>query len=107
MLVKVNESIFSLQIVTESSTQVNGVDVATTGVITTLPDTDPNGFPFYTLFWNLPYTGTLTKDDVVTVQWQQTTFGAVSAILGGFIFMTLLNCYIQAIHPHHQMRYQA
>lgn len=66
--------------------RVNGVDVATTGVITTLAYEDPAGFPFYVYFWNLPYTGSLTKDDVVTVQWQPTTFGSVSAVLDGIVF---------------------
>lgn len=65
----------------------NGVTVVDSGVITTLPVSTPGAAPIYANFWELNYTDTLTKDDVIYVEWQQMTYGNNSAVLGGFQFI--------------------
>jgi len=65
----------------------NGVTVVESGVITSLPQSTPGAAPYYTNFWEVNYTDTLTKDDVIYVEWQQMPYGSYSAAVGGFQFI--------------------
>lgn len=65
----------------------NGVVQVESPVITTQPTNTPGAAPLFTTLWSLDYSDSLTKDDIIYVEWQQMPYGNYSAVLGGLEFI--------------------